>query len=64
MTIKKTRKKKVISPKQEKLNLEYQKMLESFGYVKQKKKKKKRTLAETAEETGAITSGYAARYYD
>ena len=62
MTIKKTRKKKVISPKQEKLNLEYQKMLESFGYVKQKKKK--RTLAETAEETGAITSGYAARYYD
>ena len=62
MSVKKTRKKKVISQKQEKINMEYQAMLESFGYVKPKKKK--RTLAETAAEKGAITSGYAKSYYD
>lgn len=60
MSVKKTRK-KVISEKQAKINLEYQKMIESFGYTKQKKKK--RTLAETAGEKGAITSGYAKSYY-
>lgn len=60
MAVKKTRK-KVISEKQAKINLEYQKMIESFGYTKQKKKK--RTLAETASEKGAITSGYAKSYY-